>query len=134
MTVVLPAASVRRSVPLRAVCTTERSGRTASDMGSPTSATPLARVTCWKSVAVMGCTAAGAVVATAAVSDTATSSRADATALRLSTMDRMVDPFLTRQPGRARAVAPGAVAGGPSSRGDVDRAAGYIGVFVRLIS
>jgi len=54
MTEVLPAASVRRSVPSRAVCSTDRSGSTASDIGSPVSATPLARVTCWKSAALMG--------------------------------------------------------------------------------
>ncbi len=41
MTAVFPAASVRRRVPLRAVCRTERSGSTASDIGSPVSATPL---------------------------------------------------------------------------------------------
>ena len=33
--VVVPAASVRRSVPLRAVCSTDRSGRTARVIGSP---------------------------------------------------------------------------------------------------
>ncbi len=59
---VFPAASVRRSSPSREVCRTERSGRTASDMGSPTSASPLARVTCWKSSAAtaLSATAGGA--------------------------------------------------------------------------
>jgi hypothetical protein len=47
ITLVLPAASVSRTVPLRAVCTTDRFGSTASDIGSPSSALPLARLTCW---------------------------------------------------------------------------------------
>src|SRR3954469_3293475 len=59
MAVVTPAAVVRRRTPLRAVCSTERSGRTAIDIGSPSSATPRASSTCWKSAALTGCAAAG---------------------------------------------------------------------------
>src|ERR1041384_3081928 len=50
-TLVLPAASVTRTVPLRAVCTTDRFGSTVSDIASPISAPPVARVTCWESAA-----------------------------------------------------------------------------------
>src|SRR5688500_7915200 len=65
---VAPAAVVRRNVPLREVCSTERSGSTDIDMGSPISATPLASSTCWKSAGLTTCAAAGG----AAVAETAT--------------------------------------------------------------
>jgi hypothetical protein len=52
-TLVVPLTSVRRSVPLRAVCSTERSGRTASDIGSPTSLTPRASSICCQSAGLI---------------------------------------------------------------------------------
>jgi hypothetical protein len=62
---VLPLTSVTRTEPSRAVCTTERLGSTASDIASPISALPRARVTCWKSAGLTAAWAAGAVVVTA---------------------------------------------------------------------
>ena len=64
MTVVVPFRSVRRRVPLRAVCSTDESGSTAMAIGSPTSPAPLASVTCWKSSGSRAWAAAGAEVAT----------------------------------------------------------------------
>src|SRR4051812_31654218 len=58
-TLVAPAAVVRRSVPLREVCSTERSGSTVIDIGSPLSATALASSTCWKSAGLTVCAEAG---------------------------------------------------------------------------
>ncbi len=77
ITVVVPLASVRRTVPLRAVCSTDRSASTASDIGSPTSATPRASWTCWKSAVLIGCAEAGVVLDKAAVRAAAIRSRAE---------------------------------------------------------
>ncbi|BCB88299.1 hypothetical protein Psuf_056120 [Phytohabitans suffuscus] len=76
ITLMLPAASVRRTVPLRAVWITERSGSTASAIGSPTSPTPLAGVTRWKSAALIGCACAGAAVAPTEIAAPATAGSA----------------------------------------------------------
>jgi hypothetical protein len=119
---VVPFASVRRSVPLRAVCSTERSGSTAMLIGSPTSAAPMARVTFWKSEAAIGWATAAGAVTTVVTAVAAISSAVDTAALQRDGAGRVLDtavlPLRERRghpPAARGGRGAGWVAGGPAA-------------------